>query len=111
MIQHTMQEIADFIGKNVAKDKNGSVYVFGSIPHKQSTFWFGSNYCNITDVVSDAAAHDWTVLVEPYKDYTCPNCGKPLNVTVKKGTCEPICDKCGGRINEELFNEIIEQGR
>ena len=76
MIQHTMQEIADFIGKNVAKDKNGSVYVFGSIPHKQSTFWFGSNYCNITDVVSDAAAHDWTVLVEPHHNPN--NCAHQL---------------------------------
>lgn len=116
MIQHTMQEIADFFGLPTALSNFGVVVVFYNKPIIKNNDWIAENgYGYMTtfpvSAVSDAVTHDWTVLVEPHTGYTCPHCGKPLNVTVKKGTCEPICDKCGGKISEDLFDEIIERGR
>jgi hypothetical protein len=67
--KYTMQEIANFMHRFVAKDKIGNrVFIYGEKPYIKNgeNIWDSSNEClDISNIVSDVKEHDWTVLVEP----------------------------------------------
>lgn len=79
MINHTMQEIADFFGACVVKEQDGSIWVYRQEPviGENCDSWGTclldksdrkENYCfclNMSWIVTDADTHDWRVLVEP----------------------------------------------
>jgi len=65
----TMQKWANVTDMSVAKDKNGNVYLFQEHEINISEdAWFGGEYFNITDRVTDAKEHDWTIPCYPEGD-------------------------------------------
>jgi len=65
----TMQEWANVTGMPVAKDKSGNVCLFQEPEIKISdVVWFGGEYFNITDRVTDVEEHDWTIPCYPEGD-------------------------------------------
>ena len=75
MIQHTMQEIADFFGCYAAKDSQYAqtcdyLWLFENKPYYTSGVWyFTDDYYKIgKDLISDFDTHDPSVLVEPRKN-------------------------------------------
>lgn len=75
MKQHTMQEWADWTGCYVAQDNiSGDVYLYKYVPELLRThgMWEAKIINHVcdgyeidVDFVSDAATHDWAVLVKP----------------------------------------------
>lgn len=62
----TMQEWANVTGMPVAKDESGRVFLF-KVPEIfiSDDAWFGGEYLNITDRVSDADIHNWKMPCYP----------------------------------------------
>ena len=67
----TMQEWANITGMTVAKDKDGIIYIYSSMKIKKGDdVWKSdtSSCINITDRVTDANEHDWTIPCYPEGD-------------------------------------------
>jgi hypothetical protein len=63
----TMQEFANIFDVFVAKDKEGKIYSYDGKPYRSDEIWLGGeSYVSIiTDYISDAEEHDYTLLVSP----------------------------------------------
>ena len=66
----TMQKWANVTGMPVAKDKDGKVYMFSGDDKIEISVegWAGADYIDITDRVTDAKEHDWTIPCYPEGD-------------------------------------------
>ena len=69
--QHTMQEIADFLGCSFAKDKTGDIFICTKIPTVKNEEWIDGKFLGMfpAELISDSDSHDWKILVTPKESH------------------------------------------